>query len=395
MAQTKRTRHDSRVLLGDTKAFSSTIAQQIGLNEAIFIQQVYYWMTHNKQDRTKKHTHNREGRWWVYNTFDQWKEDLPWWSVRTIKRICSKLEEGDRPILISRKFGEKNWKQLKWYTLDFDALNDRLNNEIPESANLSLEECQSVTPNHDKSAQCLYTETTNKDYLQRSQNIEDAPTAQNEFFENSNSDSHEEELPKEVSGQNNSCMATPYDLDIPVDVDGPKRKSSAKKKKVAKPKLKAKLGAVNSNGYLTVPTKGKYAACGALTLALMQCDLISRIDGIQFEDRGDRVMADLQFTYLDGYGEFESGYIYSESFVLRELPLGLIQNLNDSHDNRLFDFSVDWYNERLSFWWNQIVMLVNGGRSIKAMNDQYRNRIFALVFKDHGYWRASTEQQAA
>ncbi|MDN6162330.1 MAG: DNA replication protein DnaD, partial [Atopostipes sp.] len=62
------------------------LAKEIGLNEAIFIQQLHYWLN-GKSAKVK------DGKKWVYNTYEDWQEQFPFWSVPTIKRIVSKLRE--------------------------------------------------------------------------------------------------------------------------------------------------------------------------------------------------------------------------------------------------------------------------------------------------------------
>ncbi|WP_158587408.1 hypothetical protein [Neobacillus notoginsengisoli] len=45
------------------------LAKKIGLNEAIVLQQIHYWLT--------KELHMIEGRRWVYNTYREWHDQLP------------------------------------------------------------------------------------------------------------------------------------------------------------------------------------------------------------------------------------------------------------------------------------------------------------------------------
>ncbi len=92
-----------------------SLANQIGLNEAIFLQQLHYWLGRSKN--------KREGRKWVYNTYDEWQaENFPFWSTVTIKRIALKLESTG--LIISRSdLNRMKYDRTKWYTIDYDALN--------------------------------------------------------------------------------------------------------------------------------------------------------------------------------------------------------------------------------------------------------------------------------
>ena len=84
-----------------------SLAKAIGLNEAIFIQQLHYWSLKSKDG-------------WVYNTYEQWQEQFPFWSTRTIQRIVRNLEESG--LLISRQ--DNDFDRKKYYQIDYDKLDE-------------------------------------------------------------------------------------------------------------------------------------------------------------------------------------------------------------------------------------------------------------------------------
>jgi len=96
-----------------------TLVEKVGLNEAIFLQQLHYWL--------KKSEHVHDGRRWVYNTFENWHKQLPFWSVRTIRRIVKKLE--DQGLIITGNFNRYKIDRTKWYTIDYDMLESLLREE--------------------------------------------------------------------------------------------------------------------------------------------------------------------------------------------------------------------------------------------------------------------------
>ncbi|MEO1404433.1 MAG: hypothetical protein AAFV72_24715 [Cyanobacteria bacterium J06635_1] len=128
----------SRILLGDAATFSRKVAcvKKIGVNGAISIQQLHYWMDINQRDPVKRETHFIGGRWWVHNTYDQWQEhDFPFWSMSTLKRVFSALEaEG---FVLAEKFGKSKGNQTKWYTLNYEAIDEAITLDFPDSANLN------------------------------------------------------------------------------------------------------------------------------------------------------------------------------------------------------------------------------------------------------------------
>jgi hypothetical protein len=88
------------------------LAKQIGLNEAIFLQQLHYWL--------QKSEHEHDERRWVYNTFDNWHAQFPFWSLRTMQRIASRLVK--KKLLVVRRFKATDWDQTNWYSIDYEQL---------------------------------------------------------------------------------------------------------------------------------------------------------------------------------------------------------------------------------------------------------------------------------
>src|SRR5688572_4368708 len=91
-----------------------TLASIIGLNEAIVLQQIHYWL------HPQSNKNYFEGRHWVYNTYEQWQKQFPFYSERTLRRVVRNLE--DSKLLLSCKGGELN--QTKYYTIDYVVLQD-------------------------------------------------------------------------------------------------------------------------------------------------------------------------------------------------------------------------------------------------------------------------------
>ncbi len=91
-----------------------TLASTIGLNEAIILQQVHYWL----DPRINKNYIN--GSFWVYNTYHQWAKQFPFWSEITIRRTIRSLEKLN--LLISNDFNKNPYLRLKWYTINYKEL---------------------------------------------------------------------------------------------------------------------------------------------------------------------------------------------------------------------------------------------------------------------------------
>lgn len=88
------------------------LAERIGLNEAIILQQLHYWM--------KKKRHIIEGKSWVYNTYEEWQKQFPFWSVTTIRRTLKGLEQ--QRLLLTDNFSVMAFDRTKWYTIDYEVM---------------------------------------------------------------------------------------------------------------------------------------------------------------------------------------------------------------------------------------------------------------------------------
>lgn len=71
-----------RILDSRPLVLSAELATEIGLNEAIFLQQLNFWLKKTKN-----------GKKYVYKTYEEWKKELPFWSISTIKRTVAKLKK--------------------------------------------------------------------------------------------------------------------------------------------------------------------------------------------------------------------------------------------------------------------------------------------------------------
>jgi hypothetical protein len=92
-----------------------TLAKLIGLNEALLLQQIHYWISNTKIGI------ERDGHRWVHNTLDEWAEQFPFFHRNTIHRTLSSLCK--KKVALKGKFNKIATDQTLWYTIDYDALN--------------------------------------------------------------------------------------------------------------------------------------------------------------------------------------------------------------------------------------------------------------------------------
>lgn len=90
----------------------------LGLNEALVLEQINYWLEMNKKNNRNFH----EGRYWTYNTIKDWQKEFPFWSESTIKRIFKRLR--DMEIIIVDNFNVYQMDRTLWYSIDYEKLEE-------------------------------------------------------------------------------------------------------------------------------------------------------------------------------------------------------------------------------------------------------------------------------
>jgi hypothetical protein len=162
------------------------LARVFGVNAALIIQQIRYWMGNYQlaeQSRPEdQRYHWHDDRWWVYNTYEQWHRDnFDFWSKRTIQRHINELE--NKGVLISGEFNKSSGDRTKWYTINFDVL-DQLVSENEGTLNPSSQSVQTIVtdcPDHlDKVARSIYIDTETTTETTNSTGAKSAPVPQPE-----------------------------------------------------------------------------------------------------------------------------------------------------------------------------------------------------------------------
>jgi hypothetical protein len=96
--------------------FDPVVAEQFGVDEAILIQNMRFWIHHNQTNGT----HFYEGRYWTYNSHKAFAEQFPYWSFKQVRRIIDKLKQVG--AIMVGTFNQVSWDRTQWYTLRDDLL---------------------------------------------------------------------------------------------------------------------------------------------------------------------------------------------------------------------------------------------------------------------------------
>ena len=89
-----------------------SLAMAIGLNEAIFLQQLHYWIGTSR--------FVRDGKKWVYNTYSDWLLQLKYMSLPTLKRTIKSLK--DQKLVRVERFEKLRSNQVNFYSIDYETL---------------------------------------------------------------------------------------------------------------------------------------------------------------------------------------------------------------------------------------------------------------------------------
>lgn len=122
-----------------------TLATLIGLNEALVLQQIEYWVnikeTSDKKGKRTIKENYADGFYWTYNTVEEWSEEFPFWSYDTVKRTLKKLR--DNNYVVTGNYNEKAYDRTLWYRVNHEEL-IKLDEKNSLGANCTNEETSDV-----------------------------------------------------------------------------------------------------------------------------------------------------------------------------------------------------------------------------------------------------------
>lgn len=130
------------------------LAMRIGLNEAIVLQQVNYWI--NDKEQGVIHA----GRRWVFNSYESWVKQFPFWSADTVKRAFTSLVK--QGCLDVEQLNKSLHDRTNYYAINHECelLNDA--EQVPSSngANCPDRQAQDAPMDEGKNARSLMVTTT-------------------------------------------------------------------------------------------------------------------------------------------------------------------------------------------------------------------------------------------
>jgi len=94
--------------IGDAKVY--------GVDQAIILGNMRFWLDHNKANKTNVHY----GYYWTYNSAKAFAELFPYWSSNKLQKLLKKMEIDG--VIITGEFNKKGYDRTKWYTMPAYAI---------------------------------------------------------------------------------------------------------------------------------------------------------------------------------------------------------------------------------------------------------------------------------
>ena len=163
--------------------FDIDIAQQYGVNCAVLLENLRYWIEKNRANNKNFH----DGYYWTYNSVKAFAELFPYISPRQISTALNKLEESG--LIITGNYNDVTYDRTMWYAITekgFALLEKRDYEETEISENTVNEESSDTVKNEGaemsnalcKNVKCI-TPKCKMDYAEMSnplcKNVESIP----------------------------------------------------------------------------------------------------------------------------------------------------------------------------------------------------------------------------
>ena len=149
------------------------LATEIGLNEAIVLQQMHYWIN--------KSNHIHDNKRWIYNSYKEWEQHFPFWSNATIRRTISSLEKQE--LVLVGNYNKAGFDKTKWYSINYSKL-EGVSKRVAQNEQTSCSKRANAVVQNEQTNTRDYTENTS-DSRHTQPNIYEYITKELENIQNS------------------------------------------------------------------------------------------------------------------------------------------------------------------------------------------------------------------
>lgn len=89
--------------------FNPNVAKEFGIVEAVFIQNLYYWISKNRANNKNFH----DGRYWTYNSSKAWNDLFIYLTKRQIEYALKRLI--DAGVIIRGNYNKNKFDRTSWF----------------------------------------------------------------------------------------------------------------------------------------------------------------------------------------------------------------------------------------------------------------------------------------
>lgn len=147
---------------------NTELARVIGLNQAIILQQIHFWL------REKKNL--VDGKYWVYNSITQWQKQFPFFSESTIKRTFKTLK--NIGVIVVGEYNKDKRDKTNWYSINYEKLTEIAGDALTQHDALRRvrttryegAKCTDIVGQNESSITKEVTKTTSKNTTKINQN---------------------------------------------------------------------------------------------------------------------------------------------------------------------------------------------------------------------------------
>jgi hypothetical protein len=153
--------------------FDAQIAVEYGVNAAILLQNLHYWIEKNRANEVNFF----DGKYWTYNSVKAFRELFPYMSTKAINTALAKLLEAG--ILVTGNYNQSAYDRTLWYAITERGYSILPKSEIhlPKTENEFAETEQPIPDNKPDSKPDIYnnSQKENKQKKKCSSDDGDAP----------------------------------------------------------------------------------------------------------------------------------------------------------------------------------------------------------------------------
>lgn len=133
-------------------SFNIEYAEKYGIEEAIIIEHLIFWIKKNKANEK----HNHENRTWTYNSAKAFTSLFPYMSESKIRRVLDSLIE--KGIIIKGNYNKLNYDRTIWYAFQDEEAFVKMNKCISRKCEMDMPKMGNGFPENERTIPDINTD---------------------------------------------------------------------------------------------------------------------------------------------------------------------------------------------------------------------------------------------